>query len=109
MALNRVKVALIVLLGLGFLAGPMTPRDVMAQAPGVDKALNDAAAAQERAAKAYTDLTTRMNSVKNMPNMDENEKSLVATMQQMTETIKMLLDANKITIDALKEVRHMQK
>ena len=109
MTLNWEKVAMIMLVGLLFLSGPMTPQHAVAQAPGVDKTLNDAFAAQDKAAKAYHDMMTKMTSVKNMSNMDENEKSLVAMMQQMADTFKMLLDANKVTLDALKELRQLQK
>lgn len=109
MPLSRVNMAMIMLVGLLLLAGPVVPQHAVAQAPGVDKLLSDAAAAQDRAAKAYADTVTKMNAVKNMPNQDENEKAIVTALQQLTDTTKMLVDANKVTLDALKELRHMQK
>ena len=109
MRLNWEQMAMIILVGLLVLAGPMVPQYAAAQAPGVDKLLGDASAAHDRAAKAYADAMTKMNSVRNMANMDENEKTIVAAMQQMTDTLKMLLDANKATLDALKELRQMPK
>src|SRR5437879_5493979 len=109
MTLNRNKVAMIVLVGLLCLAAPVPPQHAGAQAPAADKVLNDASAAHDRAAKAYNDLMAKMNSAKGMPNMDENEKTLVMTMQQMADTLKTLLDANKATLDALKELKPVQK
>jgi hypothetical protein len=109
MPLNRVNMVMIMLAGLLVLASPVVPQHAVAQAPGVDKLLGDAAAAQDRAAKAYADTMTKMNAVKSMPNTDENEKTIVATLQQVTDTVKTLLDANKATLDALKELRHIQK
>ena len=104
------RLAMAGVVSLLFLAGPMTPPNTAAaQAPGVDKSLSDAAAAHDRAAKAFADTMTKMGPVKNMPGMDENEKTIVAAMQQMTDSLKTLLDANKATLDALKELRQMQK
>ncbi|TMI80723.1 MAG: hypothetical protein E6H04_08140 [Bacillati bacterium ANGP1] len=107
--LNRMKVAMVMLVGLLFLAGPMTPRHAVAQAPAVDKLLSVASAAHDRATKAYSDMMTKVNSMMSLPDMDDKDKSIVATVQQVADTLKIVLDANKATLDALKELRQMQK
>ena len=107
--LNRMKVAMVMLVGLLFLAGPMTPRHAVAQAPAVDNLLNVASAAHDRATKAYSDMMTKVKSMMSLPDMDDKDKSIVATVQQVADTLKIVLDANKATLDALKELRQTQK
>ena len=109
--LNRMKVVMVMLVGLLLLAGPMTPRHAVAQAPAVDKLLNDASAAHDRATKAYSDMMTKVNSMMSLPkaDLDDKDKSIVAAVQQVADTLKIVLDASKATLDAVKELRQMQK
>ncbi len=109
MTLNWKTVAMIMVVSPFFLAAPMTPQHAVAQAPGVDKLLGDAFAAQDRATKAYNDMMMKLNTLKNTPDLDDKEKSIVTVMQQMADTLKMVFDADKATLDALKGLRQMQK
>jgi len=93
------KVAMIMLVGLLFVAGPVAPRSAVAQnAPGVDKAQ----AAYEKSIKDWNDTMTKMNSMKSMP-MSANEKGMMTMMQQMMDTMKSIAESNKATLDVLKE------
>ena len=109
--LNRMKVVIVMLVGLLFLAGPLTPRHAVAQAPAVDKLLDVASAAHDRATKAYNDMMTKVKSMMSLPaaDLDDKDKHIIASVQQMADTVKILLDTNKATLDALKELRQMQK
>jgi hypothetical protein len=103
------KVAMIMLVGLLFVAGPAVPRYAVAQnAPGPDKMLNDAQAMQDKAIKAWNDTMMKMNSMKSMP-MNANEKGMMNMMQQMMDTMKSIADANKATLDALKSYMESHK
>src|SRR5438309_1452268 len=84
-------------------------KNAVAQAPAVDNLLNVASAAHDRATKAYSDMMTKVKSMMSLPDMDDKDKSIVATVQQVADTLKIVLDANKATLDALKELRQMQK
>ena len=106
---NGKKMAVILLAGLLLLAAPGASLHAVAQAPAADKTLNDASAAYERAAKAYSDMIAKVNAVKSMPDLDDKEKTIMTAMQQIGDTLKTLLDANKATLDALKELRQAQK
>jgi hypothetical protein len=102
---NWMKVTMIMLMGL-LVAGPFAGiHHVAAQnAPGVDKALEAATAANNKAATTWQQAMTKMDSMKKMP-MTDNEKAMMEEMKMMADTIKSLVEANKQLVEAIKEMR----
>jgi hypothetical protein len=99
------KVAMIMLVGLLFAAGPIAPRHAVAQnAPGVDNAVS----MQDKAVKSWGSTMMKMDSMMKMP-MTANEKSMMQMMHDMMDTMKSLADANKATLDVLKQYMDTHK
>jgi hypothetical protein len=105
MRFNWKKVAMIMLVGLLFAAGPIAPRYAAAQnSPGVDNAVS----MQDKAVKSWSSTMTKMDSMMKMP-MNANEKSMMNMMHDMMDTMKSMADANKATLDALKQYMDTHK
>ena len=99
------KVTMIMLMGL-LVAGPIGGiHQVAAQnAPGVDKAIEAATAANNKAATTWQQAMTKMDAMKKMP-MTDNEKAMMEEMKMMADMIKNLVDANKQLVEAIKDMR----
>jgi hypothetical protein len=99
------KVAMIMLVGLLFAAGPIAPRYAVAQnSPGVDNAVS----MQDKAVKSWGSTMMKMDSMMKMP-MTANEKSMMKMMHEMMDTMKSIADANKATLDVLKQYMDTHK
>ncbi|HEX9246805.1 MAG TPA: hypothetical protein VGA35_11645 [bacterium] len=102
------KMAMLMLVGL-LAAGPIAPPHAAAQmGEGYDRAMSAAQAALDKAAKVHNDMTMHMDTMMKMP-MTANEKAMMQQMQQMNDAIKDLVETNKQLLEALKELRKLQK
>ena len=99
------KVTMIMLMGL-LIAGPLggIHYATAQNAPGVDKALDAATAANSKAATTWGQMMTKMDAMNKMP-MTANEKAMMDGMHMMMDMIKSLVDANKQLVEAIKEMR----
>ena len=97
------RVAMIMLVGL-LIAGPLAQiQNAGAQSEtSGEKFIKAAQVANDKAAKDFQMMMTKMDSMKKMP-MTANEKEMMTMMGQMAETIKMLIETNKNLIDAARE------
>ncbi|HTD46239.1 MAG TPA: hypothetical protein VK881_03110 [bacterium] len=101
------KVAMIMLMGL-LVAGPIAPPHAVAQGEGYDRAMSAAQAALDKAAKVHNDMMMHMDSMMKMP-MSANEKAMTQQMQQMAAAIQDLVETNRQLLEAIKELRKLQK
>ncbi|TMI88474.1 MAG: hypothetical protein E6H00_12430 [Bacillati bacterium ANGP1] len=101
------KMAMLMLMGL-LVAAPIAPPHAVAQGEGYDRAMSAAQAALDKATKAHNDMMMHMDSVMKMP-MTANEKAMMQQMQQMAAAIQGLVETNKQLLEALKELRKLQK
>jgi len=102
------KVAMIMVMGL-LVAGPIAPPHAAAQmGEGYDRAVSAAQAAMDKAAKMHNDMMMHMDSMMKMP-MSANEKAMMQQMQQMAAAIQDLVETNKQLLEAIKELRKLQK
>ena len=102
------KMAMLMLVGL-LAAGPIAPPHAAAQmGEGYDRAMSAAQAALDKATKAQNDMTMHMDSMMKMP-MSANEKAMAQQMQQMADAIKSLVETNRQLLEALKELKKLQK
>jgi len=111
MPLCSKKVAMIMLMGL-LVAGLVgqIPHSIAAET-GFEKAealLKQAAAMHAKAQQQLKAMMAKMDSMKNMQ-MTTNEKEMMDAMHEMAMTMKMLLDENKMLMDALKDILQMAK
>ncbi len=105
MRLTWMRVTMIMLVGL-LVAGPLGGIHYAAagEAPGVDKALDAATTANNKAATTWQQAMTKMDAMKKMP-MTDNEKAMMQEMQMMADMIKSLVEANKQLVEAIKDMR----
>jgi hypothetical protein len=89
------KVTMIMLLGV-LVAGPLggTRWAAAQNSPGVDKALEAATTANNKAATTWQKAMTKMGMMGKMP-MTANEKAMMDEMTMMGDMSKSLVDANK--------------
>ena len=86
-------------------AAPIAPPHSAAQmGEGYDRAVSAAQAALDKATKMHSAMMMRMDSMMKMP-MSANEKAMMHQMQQMTAMIQDLVDTNKQLLEANKELR----
>ena len=103
------RVAMIMLVGL-LVMGPLAQiQNAGAQSESSgEKFLKAAQASNDKASKDFQTMMTKMDSMKKMP-MTANEKEMMTMMGQMADTMKMLIDANKSLIDAVREYSKMKQ
>jgi transposase len=102
------KMAMLMLVGL-LAAGPIAPPHAAAQmGEGYDRAMSATQAALDKATKAQNDMTMHMDAMMKMP-MSGNEKAMTQQMQQMADAIKSLVETNRQLLEALKELKKLQK
>jgi hypothetical protein len=96
---------MIMLMGV-LVAGPLGGIHYAAaqNSPGVDKALEAATTANNKAATTWQKAMTKTDAMGKMP-MTTNEKAMMDEMNMMADMSKNLVDVNKQLIEAIKAMR----
>ncbi len=110
MVLRSKKVAMIMVMGL-LVAGLVGRLPHVAADTSIDQAeaaLKRAQAAQASAQKMLTTMMAHMDSMKNMQ-MSSTEKAMYDGMHDMAMTVKMLMDANRMLMEAVRDLLAITK